>query len=365
MAKGKNKSKFQHRPNAIKSAAPSAVNCSDSGSDTQSRKLTKQEKRNLKKKEKLLAEAGQCVNACSKATTATADPVAPHHQTTTSLQTSVYKRVPVYPRSYPMASSALQQGFVEAHNKNFNKIIETCYEGFAIQNSDAFPREFHDKFQKAMKGLETLGFYQFDMTQPAGLGTKVARTFVTRCIVGEPGMTYKYLGLRMFGFPWVLGATGSNEHTVAIGELNEELIRRSNTLNAESGKTEYGSSNFNLTLINRCFPEGEEVVLKNEPMFEKDKLTVSWHADSCLDHYSTIAVYHFNEQNNCKKFQKPWRIALRTQINAEGPQQGKAVPDLEVDCPPVALALPQECCYYLLDDFNHHHQHAGILAKVL
>lgn len=350
MGKSRNKPKYQPKTFAVKCAAPAGSPNMDESNSTTTRKLTKQEKRNLKKRERQIAEAGQCVISQPGSVV----------KQKPDQNSSVYKRLPVYPRSFPMpTSSAAQQGFIEPHHKSFQKILETCYEGFSIQQQDAFPREFHDKFQRAMKGLESLGFYQFDMTQPAGLGTKVARTFVTRCIVGEPGMTYKYLGLRMFGFPWVAGATGSNEHTVAIGEINAELIERSNSLNAATGKEEYGTSNFNLTLINRCFPEGEEVMLKNEPMFEKDKLTVSWHADSCLDHYSTIAVYHFNEQESGKKLQKPWRIALRVYLNAEGPQQGKAVPDLEPDCPAIALALPQECCYYLLDDFNHHHQHAG------
>ncbi len=312
-------------------------------------KLTKQEKRNLKKKERLLADPGRYSNH-TRLIEEVVNPVT----------TSVYKRIPTYPKSFSMAASSVaQQGFIEAHNKYFKRILENCYQGFAIEQSDKFSREFHEKFQRALKGLESMGLYQFDLTQPAGLGTKVARTFVTRCIVGEPGITYKYLGLRMFAFPWTPGTTGSNEFTIAIGELNKQLIIRSNKLNEQSGKSQYGSSNFNLTLINRCFPENEEVALKNEPMFEKDKLTVSWHADSCLDHFSSIAVYHFNEPNGLHKITKPWRIALRVQVNAEGPQQGKVVPDLELDCPPIALSLPEECCYYLLDDFNHHHQHAG------
>jgi hypothetical protein len=41
-----------------------------------------------------------------------------------------------------------------------------------------------------------------DVTQPLGLGTKLAPTFVRRTLVGENGITYKYLGLRMFAHPW-------------------------------------------------------------------------------------------------------------------------------------------------------------------
>ena len=51
--------------------------------------------------------------------------------------------------------------------------------------------------------LEAHGFYRFDITQPHGLNSRCATTFVTRCLVGEPGITYKYLGLRMFSHPWI------------------------------------------------------------------------------------------------------------------------------------------------------------------
>jgi hypothetical protein len=41
-----------------------------------------------------------------------------------------------------------------------------------------------------------------DVTQPLGLSTKLAPTYVRRTLAGENGITYKYLGLRMFSHPW-------------------------------------------------------------------------------------------------------------------------------------------------------------------
>lgn len=141
------------------------------------------------------------------------------------------------------------------------------------------------------------------------------------------------------------------------------LIQHSVALNRASGKDTFGSSEFNLTLINRCFSSNDKIVhLKKEPMFEEDLAAVSWHADSCLDHFSTIAVYHWDEATSIKdQSHKKWRAALRVSINAEGPQQGKEVPDLNIEAPPLAVEMPKECVYYLLDEFNHHHQHT-ILA---
>ena len=55
---------------------------------------------------------------------------------------------------------------------------------------------------RSWQELESSGLFVVDVTQPMGLGTKLAPTFVTRTLVGENGITYKYLGLRMFAHPW-------------------------------------------------------------------------------------------------------------------------------------------------------------------
>jgi hypothetical protein len=294
------------------------------------KKLTKQERRNLKKQEKLkqMGRASQGPNNHA--------PAAP------AANSSVYKRIPTYPIPYKLKNPCNR--LIDSSHAEFGNLLQTSYEGFCIEEANKFDAEFHNEFQNALRTLDQLGFYQFDMTQPAGLGTKVAKTFVTRCLVGDPGMTYKYLGLRMFAHPWTAGATGANKSTVTIGQANQVLTQHAESLNKASGKLEYGSCQFNLTLINRCYPAGEEVQLKLEPMFEKDKLTVSWHADSSLDHYSTIAVYQFNEESAAKNKkgenikERLWKAALRVQVNAEGPQQGRPLMDGRIiEAPPVVV----------------------------
>ena len=195
----------------------------------------------------------------------------------------------------------------------------------------------------------------------------------------------------------------------------------------------------------RCFPE-DQCILKNEPGFEKDKCTVSWHADSTLDHFSTIGVYHCTSPLPCtattsaapcntapskssrgakgsknkltstlgkrdapeedvsneetgieegvaeeidvvtekkgeiekvvapaRKSDEPdlsWRLALRVWYDAEGPNATKAITSRAGEmqtaagskiAPALAVPLPSGACYFLLDDFNHHHQHSGKL----
>ena len=112
-----------------------------------------------------------------------------------------------------------------------------------------------------------------------------------------------------------------------------------------------------------------EISLKAEPIFGKDKATVSWHADSTLDHYSTIGVYHFALEPQVtanKDEEEDWRIALRVWYDAEGPNNGKptsrsAEMKSQFIAPPLSIKLPNPCAYFLLDDFNHHHQHSGKL----
>jgi FTO catalytic domain len=127
-------------------------------------------------------------------------------------------------------------------------------------------------------------------------------------------------------------------------------------------------------LINRCYPINGEVKMKLEPTFQKEKCTVSWHADSTLEHYSSIAVYHCTKAPKTKKNPSAkndpedasWRISLRVCPNAEGPKAGKlknldVVEEPELTAPPLAVPLPTKWSYYLLDDFNHHHQHSGVV----
>lgn len=118
----------------------------------------------------------------------------------------------------------------------------------------------------------------------------------------------------------------------------------------------------------RCFPsDTKSIKLKNECLFQQDKCSVSWHADSSLQHYSSIAVYHLSlppsSAATAAEREGGWRVALNVTLDAEGPHTSKAHLNklaLPTHATP-AVAVPLESCdtYYMLDDFNHHHQHAG------
>lgn len=312
---------------------------------------------------------------------------------------SVYKRQTVLPLSPDRSWLFPQNRFMNPSDQNYDDVLSRCYQGFTLQPKDRFTNTFHETFYNAFIDLEDRSMFQFDFTQPAGLNTKIAKTFVTRCVVGTAGITYKYLGLRMFSYPWDENEFGVTTSMVDIKKLNDQLISHTkkllknhcNTRIGYESDSSVGSCDYNLTLINRCYPEDSKVVskLKDEPLFKLDKTTVSWHADSSLEHFSSIAVYHCEKSDTTtqviadkrnRKGKKDesacmrsdvrdssdvnsWKIALKVHPNAEGPTAAsfnkQVSVNSDVQAPPICVPLPNQSAYFLLDDFNHHHQHSG------
>jgi alpha-ketoglutarate-dependent dioxygenase FTO len=252
---------------------------------------------------------------------------------------------------------------IEPYKQSFQTALDTCYEGFAVDMS-----LHHDiseeTVQNALLHLEKQGFFRTDVTQPFGLGTKCAKTFVTRCLVGDQGTTYKYLGLRMFSKPW---NNNKDDALQAIKTLNHVLTKRTEHHLSEldkrkraRGASVQGRAGFDIVLINRMehLPE-----LKKEPSLGQGKCAVSWHADSSLEHYSTIAVYQTLVGDKVSDA-KDWSVALRVAHHAEGPESSRRGTDIQstlvADAPTLSVFLPSGSAYYLLDDFNHHHQHAVV-----
>ena len=126
-------------------------------------------------------------------------------------------------------------------------------------------------------------------------------------------VTFILSGLRMFSYPWsenenslkIEGGKHIENSFMKIGRLNKILSERTAVHLKNSKKAEVGSCNYNLTLINRCYPiNSSEVKMKFEPTFNNEKCTVSWHADSTLEHYSSIAVYHCTREKKTKSTEK-------------------------------------------------------------
>ena len=316
-------------------------------------------------------------------------------------QPSLYDRSnPQYPPPFPHSkklSLPPNQSFVQNngnYQKAYAKALETSYEGFVYDGPDAKSDDgstifAHDKIRNALQTMEAANIFRTDVTQPFGLGTKCAKTYVTRCLLGERGTTYKYLGLRMFSHPWDANDADISDKSLldalrTIAQLNNTLTDRTVThLSALDEKrrskgvpqpTIKGRAKFDISLINRMVTSED---LKPEPMTSKGRCTVSWHADSCLEHYSTIGVYHTlfedsangNDDGGYKKKPAPdgsgWSVALRVAHDSEGPGAGSRGADIDVvaETPVISTSLPSGAAYYMLDDFNHHHQHAVLAPE--
>ena len=65
------------------------------------------------------------------------------------------------------------------------------------------------RVRHALEALRHSGLFHHDtvLAPHRGVATP-SPTTVERILVGEPGITYKYLGLRTFAYPWSAAATG-------------------------------------------------------------------------------------------------------------------------------------------------------------
>ena len=88
------------------------------------------------------------------------------------------------------------------------------------------------------------------------------------------------------------------------------------------------------------------VPLREEDTFGLGDASVSWHADSSLQNFSSIAVYH---QTGGSATDSSWSIASRVIGDATTPA--------------IKVALQDQQTYYMLNDFNHHHHHAVLAGN--
>lgn len=269
---------------------------------------------------------------------------------------------------------------------DFDSCLKECYRGFIYENPNDIPRSIHDAYSSLFDGLNDSGLFLYDVVQPGG--KKSSLTFVKRTLVGDPGSTYKYLGLRLFSHPWCdvdengdgrviegelscLGMTlvklGYSKKCaralIETGLVNKKVIDRTNKILhtniaplVKNGLV--GSADYSLTLINKMEPFTQKKDLKNDTIHGLGKTSVSWHKDSGLQDFSSIAVYHNLQDVNGRCVNEmddkviPWKVALR-------------VADSNTRSPALSVPLPSGSLYYLLDDFNHRHEHAVISGSDL
>lgn len=262
----------------------------------------------------------------------------------------------------------------------FESCRTECYRGFCWENPDDLDESFHESFDECFDTLHDQGLFLYDTVQPGG--KRLSKTFVTRTVIGKPGSTYRYLGLRLFSHPWQsddddeqcsstnqqqqhvesLVSLGYSQECAAalveIGRLNHALKERTrNVLNKEIAPHVelVGSADYSLTLINRMEPTSLKRDLKHDKDYGMGKTSVSWHKDSGLMDFSSIAVYHsLRETDEALLAEQstpvPWKVAVR-------------VAKKDTKTPPLCVPLPSGTLYYLMDEFNHQHEHTVVAGS--
>ena len=238
---------------------------------------------------------------------------------------------------------------------------------------ETLARETHDAAAGAFESMRALGLFHRDVL---AAGNVVSPTFVRRVLVGERGMTYHYQKLRIFAHSWHEQDISAQARSSGVSsgpdlsplrvvrELNETLKARSarvlkqtrvttrdDEMMSRHASRHDGSCDFNVALINlmdaSAAASRSDVPLKDESRYGMGPTSVSWHSDSSLQPFSTVAVYHvcFDERskNLQKKNDSSWHVALRA---------------LDGRTPALRVPLPSRATYYMLRDFNAHHHHA-------
>ncbi|KAL7501185.1 hypothetical protein ACHAWT_011046 [Skeletonema menzelii] len=256
----------------------------------------------------------------------------------------------------------------------FDECLKTSFKGFYFDTPSSLPQSLHHTFDECFEGLERGGLFLYDVVQPGK--KKLTQTSVTRTLVGDPGSTYKYLGLRLFSHPWIdVDADGNALHLdkstqvgssvkrlgyssrtasalIAMGRINKDLTDRSTQkLRQHVSAKPVGSTDFNLTLVNKMESMSAKRDLKKEAAYNMGKTSVGWHRDSGLKDFSSIAVYQ-KQKSQGSNSSKPFGVALRAMDGGAG----GPLPSV----PALMASLPSGSLYYMLDDFNHNHEHAVI-----
>jgi len=275
--------------------------------------------------------------------------------------------------------------YLEPDDSGFQSCKEQCYRTFSYESPEDLPQILHSAFLSSLDKMNEAGLFLYDVVNPGG--KKLSQTFVTRTLVGDPGSTYKYLGLRLFSHPWcdvdmngdgVVNGTLNGENLrkvdqgkmgkslcdlgyskecskalIEMGLLNQFLVQRTNCVLKSQVAPKIkdglvGSAEYTLTLINKMEPTTIKKDLKDEKIHGLGKTSVSWHKDSGLQDFSSIAVYHTLKDTGAGSNDKsePWKVALRVADDSRTPA--------------LSIPLPSGAVYYLLDDFNHKHEHAVI-----
>lgn len=78
----------------------------------------------------------------------------------------------------------------------FQAALGHSYRGMKHVPRDSLPKAVHSKFRRSFDALHEAGLFLYDTVQAGG--KRLSRTFVTRTLLGDPGITYKVRARAIF-----------------------------------------------------------------------------------------------------------------------------------------------------------------------
>lgn len=92
----------------------------------------------------------------------------------------------------------LRRSWLSPGDPLFQPALDVSYRGMRHVPADALPQAIHGGFRESFDGLHDAGLFMYDTVQAGG--KRLSKTFVTRTLLGDPGITYKAReGGRFFG----------------------------------------------------------------------------------------------------------------------------------------------------------------------
>jgi mRNA N6-methyladenine demethylase len=255
--------------------------------------------------------------------------------------------------AHQSASLPSERKFLTSHDTGFSRYVQHHYQGFVHLPANEYEVRwnqpaFHQSARLALERLRDASYYQYDIVMAGGKHS--SRTFVKRTLVGEPGITYKYLGVRLFAHAW--SGPLASPTLKAIGEMNRRMVQITKQM------PNPGLCDYNLTLINYMEPTSHTSIgFKEEASYGMGKVSVSWHADSSLENGSAIGVYHCFPVQRAARWD--WRIALRP--SPDNNNDLKSTTSSTVA--PIVVNTKDGDMYFLLGDFNERHQHCVLAGS--
>ncbi|XP_077993603.1 alpha-ketoglutarate-dependent dioxygenase FTO-like [Glandiceps talaboti] len=261
--------------------------------------------------------------------------------------------------------------FLTPLDEEYKKVVEESYANLSLQQSNEICRDLRDRVEWAFQVLLSEGYLYQDRVK---LKSRTVITPVSRTLIGQPGLTYKYLNLRLFTLPWCFGERPPRneveEACAVFKDLNDYfcqhvkdlIIKKCAKLKIEDSKSvdlhqdDIGketrqdnidqlierNSKFTVTLLNYMDPSS--VHMRCEPYYSMGRLAVSWHKDENLMTGSTVAVYNHSCQEACQD--DAWKVGLKVAWDTETPA--------------IAVPLYNGDCYCMLDGMNDTHQHCVV-----